>query len=120
MTRPKWIVPVLLAALLANGCMALRVVKTAKKVVTEDTEISLTVKGDQSRLDSLELDLRGFDVQAHVDAVETGITIVKLVGTYVAVMKSLDWIIARGLTVLANDENAELLLNLAFAIAKSA
>ncbi len=120
MTRPKWIALVLLAALLANGCTAIRVAKTAKKVVTEDTEISLTVKGDQIGLDSLEVDLRGFDVQAHLDAVKTGVTVVRLVGAYVDVMKTLDWMIARGLTVLANDENAELLLNLAFAIAKSA
>ena len=120
MTCPRSILLVLAAALLASGCTAVRVARTVKKVVTEDTEVSLTVKGDQISLDSLEVDLRGFDVQAHVDAVKTGVTVVRLVGAYVEVMKTLDWIIARGLTVLANDENAEILLNLAFALAKSA
>ena len=120
MTRSTWMALALLAALLMNGCTAIRVAKTSKKVVTEDTEVSLTVKGDQISLDSLEVDLRGFDVQAHVDAVKTGVTVVRLVGAYVEIMKTLEWIIARGLTVLANDENAEILLNLAFAVAKSA
>lgn len=118
--RTKWMVLMLAASLPLSGCTAIRTAKAVKKVVTEDTEISLTVKGDQVSLDSLALDLRGFDVQAHIDAVETGVKVVKLVGTYMEVMKTLDWIIARGLTVLANDENAEILLNLAFAVAKSA
>ena len=110
MTRSTWMALALVAALLMNGCTAIRVAKTAKKVVTEDTEVSFTVKGDQIRLDSLEVDLRGFDVQAYVDAVETGITVVRLVGAYVEIMKTLDWLASQGLLLLANDDNAALLL----------
>ncbi len=110
MTCPRSTLLVLAAALLASGCTAVRVARTVKKVVTEDTEVSFTVKSDQIRLDSLEVDLRGFDVQAYVDAVETGITVVRLVGAYVEIMKTLDWLASQGLLLLANDDNAALLL----------
>ena len=110
MTRSTGMALALLAALLMNGCTAIRVAKTAKKGVTEDTEITITVKGDQIRLASLEVDLRGFDVQAYVDAVETGITVVRLVGAYVEIMKTLDWLASQGLLLLAHDDSAALLL----------
>ena len=106
----------LILAVLLAGCFG----KAVRKIENTEVTVSITVKGDDARLVTLHEELtRRFGVQAHLKVVRTGVTILKIIGIYVAVMDALQWLVRQSLELLGNDENSRLLLEAAVALIKS-
>jgi len=100
-----------LAPLLA-GCSTIRTAERVADAVFGSTQesVSFTVRGGPPIAELAE-GLGQFDVQAHVEAVETGIAIVEIVGTLYEIQKAVGWIVATGAkAIAASDELAQAIL----------
>ena len=106
----------LLGATGLSGCTAIKVAKIIKNA---DTTVSITVEGEDARLATLADELNtGFGVEATVQAVRAGATVLRIAGAYKAVLDCTRWMLEQGLAVLANDKSAELILHVAVAFLK--
>ena len=88
----------------------------ADMVMDTDTEVSVTVTANHDLdVETLVGELsRQFGVAAAIQAIHTGAAVLKIVGTYAAVLESLQWMTGLGLELLANDAVSEALLEVAF------
>ena len=97
-------------SLLHAGCTAM----ITNLILGTDTAVSLTVRGNDATLSTLASELgRQFGVETAISAVETGVMIVDLVGTYAEIVHSLRWIADLGLDLVANDDATAALLQTA-------
>lgn len=105
----RFVALMLSAALLAHtsGC----VTKKVKKTLEKETRASLTVSGDAEVLATVQEDLSLlYKVGVHVETIEKGVQIVKIIGAYKAVMDALVWLAMQNLRLIANDEVTKSLL----------
>lgn len=108
---------VLALALLASapGC----VTKKIKKALEEETRASFTISGDAQVLATVEKQLSLlYKVGVHLETLEKGVQILRIIGAYQEVVNAITWLIARNLMLLANDEVTRSLLSVAIAALK--
>ena len=118
------VLSILGVSLVCGACSTIRtagyVVDAVKMIgrgaAEEDTAASFTIRNGPAIVAITE-GLRQFDVRADIEAVEQGVSILRLVGAYVEVLHAIEWLIAQGVTaILGNDEISQTLL---YAILKS-
>lgn len=98
----------LVALLACGGCTTMMV---AEMIMAADTSVSITVSGDEAELESMFAAMSSqFEVETPVRAVQTGVRVLEIVGTYVAVLEAMNWMMAKGLTLMANDALSEAIL----------
>lgn len=105
------------AALLAHasGC----VTKKVKKALQQEARASLTVTGDPVVLATLQEELSLlYKVGVTIETIEKGVTILRIVGAYAAVVDAIVWLIKQNLRLLANDDVTNTLLEVALAALK--
>ena len=103
----------LLFLLNACGCGVRKMAgQMAEKALSSETAVSLTVKGDDARLNTLLRDLvkLGVNPERSAENIKTGVRVVKIIGTYAQVLKALNWMIAQGLKLIANNERTAQIL----------
>lgn len=115
MERPISVLLALAVLAHASGC----VTKKVKKILKEETRVSLTVRGDADTVASVGLELeRLYKVKTTVETVEEGVRIVRIIGAYAVVIDAIVWLIRQSLQLLANDEVSRTILAAAIAAAK--
>ncbi|HEX5139035.1 MAG TPA: hypothetical protein VFY93_18845 [Planctomycetota bacterium] len=91
----------------APGC----VTKKVKKALAKEVQASLTVSSDPGAVPP---DLGALDkVKVSVETLETGITIIRIIGVYAEVVDAITWLIRQNLRLLANDDISRTLLEAA-------
>ncbi len=105
-------------SLVCGGCSTIRTaghvvdaVKMLRRGAAEDdTAASFTIRNGPEMV-ALAEGLSQFDVRADIEAVEQGVSVLRLVGAYVEVLHAIEWLIVQGATaILGNDELSQTLL----------